>query len=190
MHGYFVHGPRNWGSTMIIPISDASDISSNNTIQMKSVDEIVKGRKVLLWKLDCEGCEWAALLGGVHTLSRVAMIKLELNMKTYEANNETISAINILHHLVRHNFTLMYDEWPDSKLLFGGKGEEIQDIDTIFGSSKFNIQPTYIALKAAAKKVLSSVFLPTQAHLGGKDPKDIIAIRNHLYQRMKNHFLR
>ena len=57
----FLVGARNWGAT------EFHEVGSNSTFEaelvLKTTDQIIGQRKVALMKVDCEGCEWAAIKG-------------------------------------------------------------------------------------------------------------------------------
>jgi FkbM family methyltransferase len=61
IHANFAHGSRNWGSTIF------EEASQNDTfetkLQLRTTTQIIGNRRTSLMKIDCEGCEWAALKG-------------------------------------------------------------------------------------------------------------------------------
>lgn len=61
IHANFGHGARNWGA------SEFHEVSKNDTfeaeLRLKTLDQVIGHRKVAMMKVDCEGCEWAALVG-------------------------------------------------------------------------------------------------------------------------------
>lgn len=62
VHARFAHGARNWGASSF-EVTNDNDAS---TLALKSLDSIVGSHRVSFVKLDCEGCEWAALKGLVN----------------------------------------------------------------------------------------------------------------------------
>lgn len=54
-------GARNWGATNI----QEAEGNSTYTIELKmrTLDQVIAQKKVVLMKVDCEGCEWAAIKG-------------------------------------------------------------------------------------------------------------------------------
>ena len=60
---YYHHnaGARNWGATNI------EEAVGNSTfeveLKLRTVDQVIAQKKVVLMKVDCEGCEWAAIKG-------------------------------------------------------------------------------------------------------------------------------
>lgn len=54
-------GARNWGAT------NFEQADGNGTfeveLKLKTVDQLIGPKKVSLMKIDCEGCEWAAIKG-------------------------------------------------------------------------------------------------------------------------------
>lgn len=72
----FGHGARNWGA------SEFHEVGTNETFEeelsLHTLDRIVGAKKVVLLKIDCEGCEYEALKGAKKLLKRVSMIKIEL----------------------------------------------------------------------------------------------------------------
>ena len=79
----FGHGGRNWGATAINEIVNVNE-TSEVELQLKTLDQLVGHRRVSLLKIDCEGCEWAALKSGRRTLKKTPMIKIELVQPHWE----------------------------------------------------------------------------------------------------------
>jgi FkbM family methyltransferase len=83
----FIHGGRNYGSTMIVPETEKSSSSvsqqedANQLISIVNLDDVLSSHhgSIPMLKLDCEGCEWEALLSMKESLDRVQMIKMEVN---------------------------------------------------------------------------------------------------------------
>lgn len=69
--------------------------------------------QVSLLKVDCEGCEWAAIKSAKRALSRIPMIKIELVQPDYQAGNETVSAEHVMQYLVDNGFDLFTDHWNE-----------------------------------------------------------------------------
>jgi len=94
--------------------------------------------------VDCEGCEWAALVGGRRTLRRVPMIKIELVQSSYADGNSSATPEEIVKFLHSNGYEIFKDHWLENSLYFGNRGNEVLDIDRMFGSSKFKLTPQVI----------------------------------------------
>lgn len=57
-----------------------------------------------------------------------------------QAGNETIKAEEIVLFLNRSNFDIYLDHWNEQSLYFGNYGNQLMDIDKLFGSEKFKNQ--------------------------------------------------
>lgn len=184
----FGHGARNWGAT------EFHEVSVNETfeaeIRLKSLDQVIGSRKVSLLKVDCEGCEWSALKGAKRTLKRIPMMKIELVQPEYLDGNETMSAIQILQFLSSHGFDVFVDKWAENHLYFGKHGNEILEIDRMFGSTKFKLASDLNVLIASAKTILSSKIDVDSFNQRNflKSSTDIIAIEKSLSIKMKTYF--
>ena len=115
------------------------------------------------------------------------MLKFELNQKTYSVGNETVTNVELLLYLEKLGFILFFDEWPEGYLYNGRRGNELLEIDRIFGSTKFGILPNIDLLHSSARKILKSKFSAIDYHFGYRD-KDVIAIKSALYQKMSAYF--
>ena len=144
-----------------------------------------------LLKVDCEGCEWAALKGARRSLKRVPMIKIELVQPEYEAGNETVHIKEILEFLEGHHFDLYVDHWNEQHLYFGKQANDVLEIDRMFGSIKFKLQSDTKLLHECARRILSQ---PIDVKTYNREQflkhaTDVIAIERGLSGRMKRAFL-
>lgn len=72
------HQEFNWGNSQIKEAESGSGSGGGTEeLHLYTLDTLIAHRKVALLKLDCEGCEYSALLGAKNSLSKVAMIKFE-----------------------------------------------------------------------------------------------------------------
>lgn len=104
-----------------------------------------------------------------------------------EAGNQTVHAYDLIQFLNQSNFDLFLDPYNEQNLYFGNHGEKIQDIDYIFGSSKFSLPASLEALDRAANRILSSPIDPASfdhKHFL-KQGTDVIAIERTISRKMK-----
>ena len=185
----FGHGARNWGAT------EFHEVSVNDTAEaelvLKTFDQIVAHRRISLVKIDCEGCEWAAIKGARANIRKIPMLKVELVQPDYTAGNETVTSQHILRYLQSVGFDLYIDHWDEKGLYFGKRGNDVLDIDQMFGSSKFKIVSDMKVLNASATRILSSQVDPETFNRKRfiDAATDIIAIEKSLSEKMKKHFL-
>jgi hypothetical protein len=146
---------------------------------------------VSLIKIDCEGCEWAALLGARRTLRKTPMLKIELVQPSYSDGNNTASPADVVKFLHEHGFELFKDHWLENYLYFGKEANKVLDIDKIFGNSKLNVPVDVKFLEECATKILSDPISPQSfdAHKFQHTYTDIIAIDSMLVRRMRMRFL-
>eukprot|EP00981_Chlorochromonas_danica_P001790 scaffold381_cov168-Ochromonas_danica.AAC.43 len=190
IHANFGHGSRNWGASEFHEVS-GNDTNYEAELELRSLDRVMGQRKVVLMKIDCEGCEYEALKGAKRLLKRVSMIKIELVQPSYTAGNETVSAKDIIQLLASNNFDLFIDHWNEQHLYFGKRPKDILDIDQIFGSGKFNLPVDLSVLEGAARKILSQPIDPAtfdQRQLL-KSATDVIAIEKSLSEKMRKKWL-
>lgn len=189
IHANFGHGGRNWGASEFHEVSANSSFEAE--LRLMSLDQVVGHRKVSLMKVDCEGCEWAALKGARKVLKRVPMIKMEVVQPSYEAGNETVTAEHILRFLNASGYDIYCDHWNEQNLYFGNHGDKIQEVDKLFGSDKFKLPASLEHLKGGAIQILRSpIDVASFNHKNFlKSWTDIIAIERGLSSRMKAHFL-
>jgi FkbM family methyltransferase len=185
----FGHGARNWGAT------EFHEVSGNDTAEaelaLRTFDQIVGHRRISLVKIDCEGCEWAAIKGASRNIKKIPMMKVELVQPDYTAGNETVTSQHILRYLQSIGFDLYIDHWDEKGLYFGKRGNDILDIDQMFGSAKFKITSDLAVLNASAVKILRSQVDPETFNRKRfiDSATDIIAIERSLSEKMKRHFL-
>jgi FkbM family methyltransferase len=67
---------NNWGNTTVEEAAETD--SSSQTLSQYSLDTLIGRKRVALVKIDCEGCEYEALLGARKVLHRIPIIKMEL----------------------------------------------------------------------------------------------------------------
>ena len=187
----FGHGGRNWGATEFHEVTDTKEKAELDELQLKTVDQIIQNRKVSMMKVDCEGCEWAALKGARRALRRIPMIKIELVQPSYEAGNETVHIQNILEYLEEYGFDLYVDHWNEQHLYFGKQPNDILEIDRMFGSMKFKLQSDVPLLRECAKRILSQPIDVKNYNREQflKHATDVIAIQRSLSDKMKKAFL-
>ena len=79
---------HNWGNTTVEEVEPSAAAATREgetvTLAQHSLDSLLRRRKVALLKLDCEGCEYEALMGARRVLHKIPMIKLELLNPTRE----------------------------------------------------------------------------------------------------------
>ena len=186
----FGHGARNWGAT------EFHEVGQNETFELelhlKPLDQLLGTRRVSLMKVDCEGCEAAAIFSAKRSFQhrRIQMIKIELVQPNYQSGNETVSAQQILQFLQDRHFDLYVDHWNEQNLYFGKRGNDVMDIDKMFGSKKFNLQSDLNVLYASARLVLSNPINATTFNQKNfmKQSTDVIAIERTLSEKMKAKF--
>eukprot|EP00605_Chrysophyceae_sp_TOSAG23-4_P001156 GSChrysophyteH1.ASY1.ANO1.1263.1 assembled CDS len=187
----FGHGARNWGATEFHEVTDTNEKAEAEALELKTLDQIIGSRRVSLLKVDCEGCEWAAIKSARRALRRIPMIKIELVQPDYTAGNETVSAEHVMQYMVDNGFDLFTDHWNEQSLYFGKQPDDILDIDKMFGSMKFKIEADMPTLIQAAKTILENPI-----ELKGFNRRawmnratDVIAIERTLAGKMRRHYL-
>jgi FkbM family methyltransferase len=185
----FGHGARNWGATEFHEVGENETFTEE--LQLKTFEQIVGQKKISLVKIDCEGCEWAALKGASRAMMRIPMIKIEVVQPSYEAGNETVTAETLLQYMESHGFDLYTDLWAENDLYFGKKSGEVLEIDKMFGSKKFNIQSDKKVLDDAAKRILEHPINGSNFNHRHflRSATDVIAIEKSLSFRMKRKWL-
>lgn len=124
-------------------------------------------------------------------MRRTPMLKIELVQPSYTAGNQTVHAADIIHFLNQSHFDLYMDPFNEQHLYFGQHGNKVQDIDGIFGSSKFSLPSSMDALNNAAIRILQSQIDPaTFDHKQFlKQGTDVIAVERSLSKKMKKFWL-
>ncbi len=102
-----------------------------------------------------------------------------------------MSAIDILKFLNASDFDLYCDHWNEQHLYFGKYGNQVQEIDKLFGSEKFKMPTDLEVLKNSAIMILKSpIDVATFNHKNFlKSWTDVIAIEKGLSMKMKNKWL-
>ena len=100
-------------------------------------------------------------------------------------------AEEIVRYLNRSNFEVFVDHWNEQHLYFGKHGNQLMDVDKLFGSDKFKLPADQSMLERAAQQVLLHPIDPSL--FSQKDflrqHTDIIAIERSLANRLKRKFL-
>ena len=148
-------------------------------------------RKISLVKIDCEGCEWSAIVGAKRTLRRTPMLKIELVQPKYTDGNSSVTPQEVVRYLYNHGFDIFKDHWLENHLYFGKDGDKVLDIDKIFGNTKLNVPIDLNFLDECAKKILSDQINPEtfDGHQFQKSYTDIIVIERSLSAKLKYRFL-
>lgn len=107
------------------------------------------------------------------------------------AGNETVSAASIVNFLHDYGFDLYIDHWNEQNLYFGKYGNEVFDIDKLFGSIKFGLGPDVGLLHQSAKKILSHPINPLDFNQRQflKSATDVICIERSISEKMKKLWL-
>ena len=69
------------------------------------------------------------------------MIKIELVAPSYTDGNTTVTPEEIVKFLTLNGFDIYKDHWLENSLYFGKQGDQVLDVDRLFGSSKFKLVP-------------------------------------------------
>ena len=190
----FVHGRGNYGSTMFVPQKPANtrrrlqpkeDV--NQTLEIVTLEDILSasGGEVPLVKLDCEGCEWEALLSAKSQLEKVQMIKMEVNRPYTWSKYTSMTTVQQLQFIVDKGFYLFHEIYPDTRYYFQNVKES--DLDRMFGGKKVNnTDVNYDLLRTYARRILQQRVTPAQFSKV-KSP-DVIAIRKEAYYKMVQYF--
>ena len=107
------------------------------------------------------------------------------------AGNETVSAYDIIQFLNASHYDIFYDHFNEQNLYFGKHGNQILDIDRLFGSEKFKLPASVEYLHETAKTMLVDQLDPQTFDQRQflKKATDIIAIDRHLANKMKEKWL-
>jgi FkbM family methyltransferase len=197
----FKHGARNYGSTMFDLKKEnnsfvAREEDNSQDLQIYSLQSIIPGGKTIpLLKLDCEGCEWNALLGAGSRIQDIQMIKMELNEPSYDKNDETtrISAKDMLRYLQKSGFTIMKDLYPDAPYYFGHRINVVDVIDQSLGANHAKLEHADLkCLHDIAIQMLTSTIdvesFRYDYFLKKEGLTDIIAIKTEIYEKMLKTF--
>mmetsp|Transcript_35992 Transcript_35992/g.67126 ORF Transcript_35992/g.67126 Transcript_35992/m.67126 type:complete len:382 (+) Transcript_35992:92-1237(+) len=194
----FVHGRGNYGSTMFVPQKNIAPAlrrrrlglpaeDTNQTLDIVTLEDILSVSEgvVPLVKLDCEGCEWEALLSAKSQLDKVQMIKMEVNRPYVWSKYKHFSTTQQLQYIQDQGFYLFAEIYPDSQYYF--RSNPVSDIDLMFGGKKVpDTTFSYDLLAKYAKQILQQKISPKQHNV--KSSPDIIAIRKELYDKMAAYF--
>jgi FkbM family methyltransferase len=188
----FVHGRGNYGSTMFVPQHGrrlgAVAEDTNQTLEIVTLEDILSVSEGLvpLVKLDCEGCEWEALLSAKTQLAKVQMIKMEVNRPYRWSKYRGMTITQQLQYMVDQGFYLFHEIFPDTRYYFQTVGAS--DIDRMFGGKKVPESTfDYNMLHKWATTILRQRITPQ--HYNAKMSPDVIAIRKETYDKMAAYFL-
>lgn len=108
-----------------------------------------------------------------------------------EAGNETVGSKDVLQYLHDHGFHLYMDMWEEQSLYFGRRPNDVLEIDRIFGSKKFQLEPDIPLLNSFAAKLLQNPIDHNTFDRNQflKKATDVIAIESSLSEKMKRRWL-
>lgn len=187
----FGHGSRNWGASEFHEVNSTANETFEAELPLKTFDQLIHSRRISLVKIDCEGCEWDAIKGARKSLKRIPMIKVELVQPDYRDGNSTVTSQDILKYLQANGFDLYLDKWLETNLYFGKRGNDVMDIDKMFGSKKFKIKSDTDTLRSSAKFILEAPINASTFNRNSflKVSTDVIAIEKSLSNKLKQYFL-
>eukprot|EP00599_Poterioochromonas_sp_BG-1_P017867 CAMPEP_0173167614 /NCGR_PEP_ID=MMETSP1105-20130129/22762_1 /TAXON_ID=2985 /ORGANISM="Ochromonas sp., Strain BG-1" /LENGTH=378 /DNA_ID=CAMNT_0014089177 /DNA_START=319 /DNA_END=1455 /DNA_ORIENTATION=+ len=176
--------------------SELTEAKGNETydleVDLYNIDSLTKGRKVSLVKIDCEGCEYEALLGAKETLKHVPILKIELMSATYRNGTKKASAADIIHLLAESGYEVFGEPWHEGPFYHGARTHSFYDIDTIFGSEVFHLPYDVSKLHSSAALILKEVINPTffKHRKFIRRSMDIIAIKRDVAMTMVKKWIR
>jgi hypothetical protein len=90
-----------------------------------------------------------------------------------------------------NGFEIFRDLWLENDLYFGRKGNEVIELDKMFGSLKFKLNTDVQLLHDCATRILMNPINVTTFHHRTflKSATDVIAIERNLYLKMKKKWL-
>eukprot|EP00602_Paraphysomonas_sp_CaronLab_P009449 CAMPEP_0185030112 /NCGR_PEP_ID=MMETSP1103-20130426/16868_1 /TAXON_ID=36769 /ORGANISM="Paraphysomonas bandaiensis, Strain Caron Lab Isolate" /LENGTH=224 /DNA_ID=CAMNT_0027565097 /DNA_START=513 /DNA_END=1187 /DNA_ORIENTATION=- len=205
----FEHGGQNFGATRIDQVTTPgrlrkrklgeqyviSKVESGKLDIVALFDIIPNDKEVSMLKLDCEGCEWKALLGLGNKLKQVAMIKMEVGNKYFPGPNNTATPYsNVLHYLHDNDFVLFKDIYPDTAYYFGKRKGFLDPIDELFGAlhAPQDNGVDIDVLRRSAVSILKAEIKESSFTQMWKRREllDVIAIRRDIYLQMNAFFVK
>lgn len=108
-----------------------------------------------------------------------------------QAGNETVTPHDIIRFLNESGFDLFVDHWNEQDLYFGKHGNQVMEVDKLFGSEKFNLPASVEELNKGANLIMKN---PLEVHTFDhkrflKSWTDVIAIEKSLSKKMKQRWL-
>ena len=119
------------------------------------------------------------------------MIKIELVQPKYTDGNTTATPEEVVKFLYEHGFELYKDHWLENYLYFGKQGNDVLDIDRMFGNTKLKANLDIKFLEECAKKILADPIDVDKfnGHAFQKSFTDVIAIDRNLANKLKVRFM-
>ena len=108
-----------------------------------------------------------------------------------QAGNETVTPHDIIRFLNESGYDLYVDHWNEQDLYFGKHGNQVMEVDKLFGSEKFNLPASIEELNKGANLILKN---PLEVNTFNhkhflKSWTDVIAIEKSLSKKMKKRWL-